>query len=51
MGVSRDALTGIDVLPLRGKGIDLLKLEPFSAAIEPNHYALVILMRGTGSCR
>ena len=43
MGVSRDALTGIDVLPLRGKGIDLLKLEPFLAAIEPNHYALVIL--------
>ena len=33
----------IDVVPLRGLGIDLLRLRPFIRSIEPDRYVLVIL--------
>jgi len=43
MGLGSEYLDFIDVLPLRGLGIDLLKLKPFIESIEPARYALVIL--------
>jgi len=43
MGLGSEYLDFIDVLPLRGLGIDLLKLKPFIKSIEPARYALVIL--------
>lgn len=43
MGIDRSVLDLIDVLPLRGCGVDLLTLQPFVESIEPGRYALVIL--------
>ncbi|MFZ1935328.1 MAG: AAA family ATPase [Thermoguttaceae bacterium] len=41
MGLSREYLAFIDVVPVRGLGIDLLKLKSFIESIEPGRYALV----------
>lgn len=43
MGLSQSYLDEIDVLPLRGLGVDLLKLRPIIHSIEPGRYALVVL--------
>jgi hypothetical protein len=43
MGIDAGYLDSIDVLPLRGAGVDLLQLGPCIDSIEPGRYALVIL--------
>ncbi len=43
MGLCPDVQDMIDVEPLRGLGVDLLKLRPLIESIEPGRYALVIL--------
>ncbi|MHB8898076.1 MAG: AAA family ATPase [Thermoguttaceae bacterium] len=43
MGMEREILSSIDILPLRGVGADLLKLNSRLAEIEPKKYALVVL--------
>ena len=42
MGLGSEVLDFIDVLPLRGLGVDLLKLKPFIESIEPGRYAAVV---------
>ena len=43
LGIERGYDEWIDIVPLRGKGIDLFDLGPFVMSIEPGRYALVIL--------
>lgn len=43
LGMEPECLDWIDVLPLRGLGIDLLKLQSFIESIEPGRYALIVL--------
>jgi hypothetical protein len=43
MGLDSQYLDYIDVLPLRGKGFDLLKLQPLFESINPGWYAMIIL--------
>ena len=43
MGIESGFDEWLDVVPLRGKGIDLLKLDSYIQSIEPGRYSLVIL--------
>jgi RecA-family ATPase len=43
LGIERGYDEFIDVVPLRGKGVDLFDMAPFVMSIEPGRYALVIL--------
>ncbi|MCX7015309.1 MAG: AAA family ATPase, partial [Candidatus Sumerlaeota bacterium] len=43
LGIAPEWLGWIDILPLRGLGVDLLRLESFIETIEAGRYALIIL--------